>query len=501
MRRKSSKLQLQKRFIFDNSARFTPVRREEIYDSEHIFGQLEPIFDYLKNFDAYHNEGINADGGAVLCGPPGMGKTMFARYIAGESKARFINVREFPVEIKNGTQRWQPQDVSALFRFSAELVRKNDHPVVLFIDQFDNFLGSTSDSVRNQFELELDGFLARGSGIFLLTTSQSMPNNVVGDVQQGIPFGGALFRRGRIGIHIPFIYPDFTQSTKLLSGFLGEHPHADNIDVDNLVYLLESPTSADLKYAVSEARQLARREMAKKGARGAELKKTNITQTHLVEVFLSKTLDQETGHTLTEEERYEICVHEIGHYIVARALGIAARFASVRPGFRSLGITFAIDDDKTRSHETLRRQIAFSSGSWEAERLCGISANTGKSSDVEMANDIAEELTFHGERRHLRPYGLLRVDRALTEERAIQMSQKTISALEKDIARIMQTEERRARSVLRFFGRKLIEKAAYTLKRSRHGVMLQKELDELFEPKLSMFHARYKVVDHLQSAT
>lgn len=503
MRSKSKKLRLQKEFVLESSAEFTPVKREEIYDSEQIFPQLEPIFDYLINYRAYHREGISVDGGAILCGVPGMGKTMFTRYIATQSKARFLNVREFPVKIKKNLHMWQPQDIAALFHFSAQWVRKHHQPIVLFIDQFDAFLKSNSPDVENQFELELDGFLARGSGIFLLATSQSMPNAVPNDGDDdddGLApsFGGALFRRGRIGTHIPFIKPDFGQCVKLLTGFLAEHPHEDGIDVDSLVHLLRGPTAADLKYAVSEARQLARREMVKAGAEGEQLAKASITQSHLVEIFLSKTLDRETGHTLNEKETYETCVHEIGHYAAARAYGMGVRFASVRPGLRSLGITFEHDEAKSTTHEDLRRNIAFCCGSWEAEDLCGVSANTGKRADLEMANDFAAELSFNGERKHLKPYGRLLIDRFQEEGSGIQMSDAIKSALEKDLADIIRVEERRARSVLRFFGKKLIVNAARALQQSAHGVLLQKELDALLQPKLSQFQRKHNIVDRIR---
>jgi ATP-dependent Zn protease len=501
--RKGKKRQLQKEFVLKSSAEFTPVKREEIYDSEHIFGQLEPIFDYLVNYRAYHREGISVDGGAILCGVPGMGKTMFARYVATESRARFLNVREFPVKIKNNVHLWQPQDVASLFRLSARWVREHHRPIVLFIDQFDSFLGSNSPDVWNQFELELDGFLERGSGIFLLTTSQTMPNVVMhqcgcDDDDGGVSFGGALFRRGRIGIHIPFIKPDFGQCVKLLTGFLDEHPHEDGIDVDSLVHLLQGPTAADLKYAVSEARQLARREMVKAGAEGEALASATITQSHLVEIFLSKTLDRETGHTMMEKEMYETCVHEMGHYAAARAYGIGARFASVRPGLRSLGITFDHDEAKSTSHEDLRRSIILCCGSWEAEKLCGISENTGKGGDLEMANDFAAELSFNGERKHLKQYGRLLIDRFQEDGSCIQLSDAIKAALEKDLADIIRVEERRARDVLRFFGKKLIVNAARALQKSAHGVLLQKELDALLQPKLSEFHRKHNIVDRIQ---
>ena len=90
-----------------------------------------------------------------------------------------MDVRAFPVEVKSGVSLWQPKDVAALFRLSAVWSAKNDRPVVLFVDQADNFFDGVQASVKTQFEIELDGFLGRGAGVFLLLTSQSVPQVVL----------------------------------------------------------------------------------------------------------------------------------------------------------------------------------------------------------------------------------------------------------------------------------------------------------------------------------
>jgi ATP-dependent Zn protease len=495
----------QEYFVATHPAAFTSVTREEIYGCEHIFPQLEPILEILGNYRTYHQQGIPVDGGAVLCGSPGMGKTMFARYIASTVGARFLDVRGFPVEIKYGVQLWQPKDVARLFRLSEKWSLKNDKPVVLFIDQADDFFESVQSSVKTQFEIELDGFLERGTGIFLLLTSQSMPQVVFvmseEDDEIVSTFGGSLFRRGRIGIHIPFVKPDFRQSSKLLQGFLSDHPHEDDIACDDLVHLLSSPSAADIKYAVAEARQLAQREMvnADGDVSSDAVAEAPIRERHLVEIFLSKVLDKASGQSLTKKEEYEIAVHELGHYVVARALGIAAHFVSIRAGLQTLGLTFSTSDAKTRTHEDIRREIAFSSGGWEAERLCGIPPNTGKSGDSEMANSAAEFLVGAlGERKSLRRYGKLFVDRYADEGSGVIASQRILARFESDIAWLLAAEERRARRILRFFGKDLLRRIARIFAKSKNGVMLRKELDVLLEPKLAQFHRQNHIVDRIR---
>jgi len=505
-RTKVSLKTLQRDFIARRSAKFAPVKREEIYGCEHIFPQLTPILEILKHYRAYRRQGIPVDGGAVLCGSPGMGKTMFARYIATEGGARFVDVREFPVEIKGGIQLWQPKDVTALFSLSAKWSARNNRPIVLFLDQADNFFDGVAGSVKTQFEIELDGFTQRGTGIFLLLTSQAMPQVVFtiseDDDDAVSSFGGALFRRGRIGIHVPFVKPDYPQRAKLLRGFLTDHPHDDDIAYDDLAHLLDAPSAADIKYAVSEARQLAQREMvsADKNVASDVLAKAPITEHHLIKIFLSKVLDKSSGWTLTDQEKYEIGVHELGHYIVARAQGIAAHFASIRAGLQSLGLTFSTDDSKKQTQESVRRQIAVSSASWEAELLCGIPENTGKSGDLEMANSAAEYLVgILGERTNLRRYGKLYIERNYEDGCGHSMSPGMLAGFEKDVAKILNEEERRARAILRFFGKNLIRKIARLLAENPNGVMLRSELDALLQPKLAEYHRRNQIVDRIRA--
>ena len=100
------KHELQRSFIFDKRKAKLPLTRQEvIYGADHIFQQLEIIFNYI--LDSLHAfRDVSIDSGAVFWGPHGVGKTMFARYVATKSKARFIDMKKFPVEIENGRERY-----------------------------------------------------------------------------------------------------------------------------------------------------------------------------------------------------------------------------------------------------------------------------------------------------------------------------------------------------------------------------------------------------------
>ena len=145
---------------------------------------------------------------------------------------------------------------------------------MLFIDQADNFFEGVQGSVKTQFEIELDGFPARGTGIFLLLTSQSVPQVVFVISEEDDDGGGVSnvsverFSGGDASVSMSLSSkPDFRQSAELLRGFLTDHPHEEGIACDDLVHLLSSPSASDIKYAVAEARQLAQREIDQGGQR------------------------------------------------------------------------------------------------------------------------------------------------------------------------------------------------------------------------------------------
>lgn len=476
-------------FIFKSRANFDPVRREKVYDVHHIFPQVESIIEYLVNFRVYRKQGLTCDKGALFWGPPGAGKTLFSQLVATESKARFIDARQFPVELKSGVHAWQPRDITNLFAFAARWVRENNHPIVLFIDQFDDFL-KIHRNITSQLEIALEGFSNSMEGVFMIATSKLPPHK----------FGKSLFRSGRIGIHVAFTHPDRYQQAELLRGFLHTRPHARDIDVESLVYLLSKATPASIKFRVAEAHRLALHEQNLKKAKGGRrvLGKPPVTEEHLIKVFLSRILDPPSGYKISLRDREIVRIHEIGHYIVARALGFPAHFVSVRTGLQSLGETFVNGGNSERhvSLEEVKRQIAVNFGGAEAEKIFGYPEHINAMGDLDASNTLAKDLVgVYGYKKRLRrKYGsvLLGLDHENT-------SREAMSDLEKlELKGILEEEQLRARRVLRFFGRRLIQRVAKVLGAKSQGVMLQKELDRLLEPKLSQFHRLHKILDQIK---
>lgn len=489
----------QREFIFGgHPAQCGPTNREDIFDSVHIVSRADRIIDLLKNFKRYRSAKAKFGGGAVFYGPSGTGKTMMARYVATRSGARFIDVRQFPVVLKSGVHIWQPHDIQNLFRLCEEWARKNNSPAVLFLDQFDDWI-KIHVNVMSQLEIELDGFSGRREGVYLIVTGKEEPEK----------FGGSLFRSGRIETRIAFSLPDRRQQVELMRGFLSKYPSDPKIDIGNLVYLLSSPSHADLKSYVDEAYTCAVREMeVDRMQRGKKngAPKAKITEQKLIEVLMSKILDDETGHTTPPEEERVSAIHEVGHYIVARALGIPAHFVSCRVGLNSLGMTFVGDNGLDRKcpsiEETLRTISVFTAGI-ESEELFGVPPTVGGQGDNRIATAMAKTLLSTGvgsQSSLMKEYGIFYFRNDYDEEDEVMpelsiLSEDLRSAFEKEVVALLRREQRRARTVMRFFGKDLVGKIADALIKKPGKIMLRGELDRLLEPRLGQFKKKHGIVE------
>ena len=485
----------QRDFVFRDPSDFLKVSRDQIFGADHVMGQVEEIVDYLSHFERYRN--LPFSKGVIFWGPPRAGKTYLSRYIASASGAAFVDMRKFPVETKDGFHVWQPRDVRNLFTFCAERAKKEKRPIVIFADQFDDWMTvHAKDDALTQFETELDGFSVRSENVFVVVTSKTDPRKLS---------HSSLFMPGRIETVVALSYPDHAQKIKLVEGFLGSYPHDEGIDLASIVSIASSPSQAQLKSLVDQTYFAAVKEvMIKAAKKERHSREPKLTEERLLKTFVEQVLgeiDAPTGHELSAAEEKRVRVHELGHYIVGRALGLPARFVSMRPGLRSLGMT--VEDDANYHIETVRMftdQIAAIFGGVEAERLCGLSESLSDGSDMRAAAELTKLLveSGHCRKKSLQRYGrfaLLRDDNDI-----IEGSFAFIEALEDDAALLVCREEQRARRILAFFGKAPIAKIEKVFAGKSEGVMLRKELDALLEPKLSAYHRKHKIRDSLACA-
>lgn len=498
----------QKDFIFESKEKFRPVNREEIYGAEHLLKQADKLVDLLKNFRIYREAGVSFGGGALFIGSPGTGKTLLARYVATMSGARFINMRKAPIALASGSgvHVWRPQDLTNLFKFGEEYAAKNNRLVVLFVDQFDNWLKVNKDII-DQLEIELDGFSGRKEGVYLVVTAKEKPEN------------STLFRGKRIDQIITFTLPDRKQRIALLNGFIDRYPHKESIGVSNLSCMLVDSSPANIESAVDEAYQFCVRRaklaeaeakisvISKRSEKMPELRspQTNRTATieldneALIEVFLSRATEAETGRVLSTAEERKIAIHELGHYVISRALGLPTQFFTVRPTEENLGENFISSGGIVKSMEVeeVRRFIATFLGSIKIEQLFGFSPREGSVGDLENATNSAKEMVYqtcHQRSKPLREYGLMSVELG-DEDYSPVISDSLRMKLEKEVGLVLREEEKRCQKILKLFGKKILIKVLETFLSKQNKMMLQAEIDPLLEPKLSEFHKKHGIRD------
>src|SRR3989338_3104293 len=220
----------QREFVFREQKAFTPVDRNALYACEHILHQVDSIITGLKNFKEYRKYGAKLEGGMLIHGPKGTGKTTMAQLIATESGAHFVDLTLYPTP----HPVWGPVDVAALFKNGDAWVKKHDCPLVYFIDQFDDVY-EKQKKVMREFEIRLCGIRERCGGVFFILTSLKPPNGFDSDEKEC-----TLFREGRIGAHLELSKPDFQQQVLLMQGFLSRWAHEENIDVRSLARLLNA---------------------------------------------------------------------------------------------------------------------------------------------------------------------------------------------------------------------------------------------------------------------
>jgi hypothetical protein len=221
-------------------------------------------------------------------------------------------------------------------------------------------------------------------------------------------------------------------------------------------------------------------------------------------------LDPPTGHQPTEEDNKITRIHELGHSLVARAHGVSARILSTRPGLSSLGLTIIFGSKRcVVPVEFLLDVLAAKYGGIEAQALFGIPLTINCEGDIDRGSYLARTLVYEyccRSKAVLKKYGLLSVavmdegdggdDSKENSSPGDVADSRFIALLEKDAGRLVVNAQKRARSIIRFFGKKVILRASRALARKASMVMLQKELDALLEPELSEYHRRHKIKDY-----
>ena len=344
---------------------------------------LTEIVDYLHNPDKYKEIGASMPKGILLVGPPGTGKTMLAKAIAGEANVPFFSMSgsEF-VEMFVGMGASKVRD---LFKQAKEKA-----PCIVFIDEIDAIgqkrnsgaMGGNDEREQtlNQLLTEMDGFEGNNGVIILAATNR--PESL----------DAALTRPGRFDRRVPVELPDLKGREEILKVHAKKIKVSEDVDYSKIARMASGASGAELANIVNEAALRAVRDN-RKFATQADLEES-------IEVVIAGY--QKKNAILTDHEKLVVSYHEIGHALVAAKQTNSApvqKITIVPRTSGALGYTMQVEEGNhyLMTKEELENKIATYTGGRAAGEIVFQSISTGASNDIEQATKIARSmLTRYG---------------------------------------------------------------------------------------------------------
>jgi cell division protease FtsH len=361
---------------FQKTAKIPEVTFADVAGQENAKREVQELVDYLRNPGKFRKLGAEVPRGVLLMGPPGTGKTMLARALAGEAGVPFYSISgsEF-IEVFVGVGAARVRHL-----FGAA---KKDAPSIIFIDELDSIgrtrgtgLGGGHDEreqTLNQILKELDGFEPHEAVIVLAATNRP-------DV-----LDPALLRPGRFDRHVTLDLPDRKDREAVLGVHVRKVPIEEDVDLARIAAVTPGFSGADLKNLVNEAAILAARDgRAKVAMRDFDEAR-------------DKVILGSTRKLLIEpEERHRLAVHEAGHAVVAYFLPKADPLykVSIIPRGRTLGGTQQLPEQErhTLPEDYLAARLAVTLGGRTAERELLGTVSSGADDDIRQATALARAM-------------------------------------------------------------------------------------------------------------
>ena len=353
------------------------IRFSDVAGEDEAKENLQEIVDYLHDPSKYKEIGASMPKGVLLVGPPGTGKTMLAKAVAGESKVPFFSMSgsEF-VEMFVGMGASKVRD---LFKQAKEKA-----PCIVFIDEIDaigkkrdgQFSGNDErEQTLNQLLTEMDGFEGNSGVIILAATNR--PESL----------DPALTRPGRFDRRVPVELPDLKGREEILKVHAKKIKLAGDIDFTQIARMASGASGAELANIVNEAALRAVR-AGRKRAIQADLEES-------IEVVIAGY--QKKNAILTDKEKWAVATHEIGHAIVAALQTDSASVQKITIIPRTsgaLGYTMQVDEGNRylMTKSELENKIATLTGGRAAEEIILGSISTGAANDIEQATKIARAM-------------------------------------------------------------------------------------------------------------
>ena len=354
------------------------IRFDDVAGEDEAKESLAEIVDYLHNPSKYTDAGASMPKGILLVGPPGTGKTMLAKAVAGESNVPFFSISgsEF-VEMFVGMGASKVRDL-----FSQA---KEKAPCIVFIDEIDAIgqkrsggaMGGNDEREQtlNQLLTEMDGFESNNGVIILAATNR--PESL----------DPALTRPGRFDRRVPVELPDLKGREEILKVHAKKIKVAEDVDFNKVARMASGASGAELANIVNEAALRAVRD-GRRFATQADLEES-------IEVVIAGY--QKKNAIMTDQEKRIVSYHEIGHALVAAKQTNSApvqKITIVPRTSGALGYTMQVEEGNhyLMNKEELENKIATFTGGRAAEEVVFGSVTTGASNDIEQATKLARAM-------------------------------------------------------------------------------------------------------------
>ena len=425
------------------------IKFSDVAGEDEAKENLKEIVEYLHDPGRYREIGATMPKGILLVGPPGTGKTMLAKAVAGEANVPFFSMSgsEF-VEMFVGMGASKVRD---LFKQAKEKA-----PCIVFIDEIDA-IGQKRNSgayggndereqTLNQLLTEMDGFEENTGVIILAATNR--PESL----------DPALTRPGRFDRRVPVELPDLQGREDILKVHAKKIKVAEDVDWNRIARMASGASGAELANIVNEAALRAVRD-GRRFATEADLEES-------IEVVIAGY--QKKNAILTDQEKKVVAYHEIGHALVAAKQTNSApvqKITIIPRTSGALGYTMQVEEGNhyLMSQEELENKIATLTGGRAAEELVFHSASTGASNDIEQATKLARAMiTRYGMSPDFDMVALETVqNQYLGGDTSLACSAETAAKIDQQVVELVKRQHKKADKILSENREKLDELAQY----------------------------------------
>ncbi len=425
------------------------IRFADVAGEDEAKENLQEIVDYLHNPQKYTEAGASMPKGLLLVGPPGTGKTMLAKAVAGEANVPFFSISgsEF-VEMFVGMGASKVRDL-----FSQA---KEKAPCIVFIDEIDaigqkrsggNMGGNDErEQTLNQLLTEMDGFEGNAGVIILAATNR--PESL----------DPALTRPGRFDRRVPVELPDLAGREAILKVHAKKIKTAEDVDFHTIARMAAGASGAELANIINEA--------ALRAVRNGRVIVTEADLEESIEVVIAGY--QKKSAVLSDQEKRVVAYHEIGHALVAALQTHSApvqKITIIPRTSGALGYTMQVDtgDKYLMTKQEIENKIATFTGGRAAEEVVFGEITTGASNDIEQATKLARAMiTRYGMSEEFDMVAMETVtNQYLGGDTSLACAADTQKRIDEKVVALVKAQHEKARKILTDNRQKLDELAQF----------------------------------------